>query len=357
MKLLLMPLLASMFMTGSALGQPKMKSQARAHASGIRDPKVVLIAIDGIRALELQGKAKNDDGATVKASELFPNLLQLKKQGLFFPNMRISNPVGISLPAYADIFAGRRQEKIVSNTPSSEDNKSHYPTIFDVVKNGLNLDKDGVAVHSSWSNICAITGTEEIYKSCGWKKGAFGKPEIYPGSRSDMDTFLQLAREVVIRYPRFLFVHLGDADEEAHNQERVQESFGVNYGIFNYHKALREDDYYVGRIWKLLQSDPFYKDSTYLIITTDHGRDNWPDPNNWANHGRCVRKHGAKATCSGCQRVFALVVGPGLKNQVVKTQYSHTDIAPTIAKLLGVEMPSALGQAIPEILSQKRQAR
>lgn len=326
-------------------------------ASIVKEPKVVLVVIDGIRALELQGKAKDDDNKTVKAVALFPNLMALKKQGVFFPDMRISNPVGISLPAYADIFAGRRQEKIVSNSPASEDYRSHYPTIFDAVKSGLKLDEDGVAVHSSWANICAITGKKEIYKSCGWKEGLFGKPEVYHGSRSDMDTFLQLASEVPKRKPRLLFVHLGDADEEAHNQERVQQKLGLNYGIFNYHKALREDDYYVGRIWKLLQTDPFYKDSTYLIVTTDHGRDNWPDPNNWANHGRCVRKHGAKDTCSGCRHVFALVVGPGLKNQVVETQYSHIDLAPTIAKLLSVEMPSALGQAIPEILSQKRPGR
>ena len=74
-------------------------------ATGEAGPKVVLVAIDGVRPLELRDEA------------IFPELMRLKEQGLFLPGMQISNPAGISLPAYADIFAGRRQERIVSNDP------------------------------------------------------------------------------------------------------------------------------------------------------------------------------------------------------------------------------------------------
>lgn len=315
-----------------------------------REPKVIWVVIDGIRQNEIQGTATDDNGRIVKAETLFPNLLALKNRGVFLPEMRISNPVGISLPAYADMFAGRRQEKIVSNTPPAEDYKSAYPTIFEAVKNGLDLSSDGVAVHASWPNICHIVGTADIYKSCGWKAGTYIKPEVWgDGSRSDADTFLEVIRELPKRHPRLAFIHFTDADEEAHLQDSIKEHMSLHYGIFNYHNALRESDNYLGRLWKMIQEDPYYKDSTYLIVNTDHGRDNWPDPNNWANHGRCVRKYGAKQTCSGCSHVFAVAVGPGLKRKVVKTNYTHIDLAPTVAKLLGVEMPSAAGHAIGEI--------
>src|SRR5262245_2929587 len=66
--------------------------------------KVVLILIDGVRQRELLGNALDDNGKPVRMSELVPNITALRKSGLFFSRMRISNPAGVSLPAYADIF-------------------------------------------------------------------------------------------------------------------------------------------------------------------------------------------------------------------------------------------------------------
>src|SRR5881394_768293 len=63
--------------------------------------KVVLILIDGVRQRELLGNATDDNGKPVRASELMPNITALRKSGLFFSRMRISNPAGVSLPAYA----------------------------------------------------------------------------------------------------------------------------------------------------------------------------------------------------------------------------------------------------------------
>jgi hypothetical protein len=326
----------------------------------IKEPKVVLFIIDGVRNLEIQGKAKNDEGKPIRAEEILPNLMSLKKSGAFFPSFTISNPVGISLPAYADLFTGRRQDKIMTNHPSAEDLKSHYPTIFQTVKKGLGLGPDGVALFSAWDQVCAVATTGEagpdndFYRSCGWKNGkhreSYFKPEQYPGTRSDMDTFVEVAQEVTKLHPRFITVHLLDADGEGHFHTAIQKKTGIYYGIFQYHQALREDDYFMGRIWKMIQADPFYKDSTYLIVTTDHGRDNAPDPNQWAEHGTCLKTPGAKQICSGCRQVFAIAVGPGIKHQVVRTPYTHANIAPTIAALLGTDLQTAQAQPISELL-------
>ena len=127
----------------------------------------------------------------------------------------------------------------------------------------------------------------------------------------------------------------------------VKEKSGTYYGIFHYHQALQRSDYIVGRLWDMLQADSFYEDSTYLIVSTDHGRDNVPSPDQWWDHGVC-REHGG-GLCSGCQSVFALVVGPGVKARVVGKRYTHLDLAPTIAKILGVELPTALGTPMDEV--------
>lgn len=325
---------------------------------------VVLILIDGVRQQEWGGRAVDDAGRPVRGSELFPVLQQLRKRGLWMPNVNISNPAGVSLPAYADIFAGRRQEKILSNHPPVEDYRSHYPTLMQEARRQLGLGFDGVSLIASWGPLCTIAFVPpllpeaDFFRSCSFKNNLppspepplFFKPEVYANSRTDIDTFSELLREVPKRHPRLLVVHLGDADEEAHLHARVQRKTGQHYGIFHYHQALRQDDYLVGRIWDALQADPFYRDNTYLIVTTDHGRDTAEDPAQWASHGRCIAERIRQKPCSGCSGVFALAVGPGIPTRTARGTYLHTDLAPTIAKLLGIEFPSATGKPIREIV-------
>lgn len=341
---------------------PPAGSASRAPVTGPvpGQPNVVLVLLDGVRQQEWTGKALDDFGNPVRTAELLPNLTRLRKSGLFFPHFQISNPVGVSLPAYADIFAGRRQEKILSNVPPAADLRSHYPTLFQTVKRDLGLGFDGVALIASWTPLCAIAFApplppqDDFYRSCGFHGTNAGpvvsfKPELYEGSRADTDTFLEILQEVPKRMPRLLVVHLGDADEEAHMHSRVQHRAGVDYGIFHYHNALRQDDYLLGRIWALVQEHPFYRNNTYLLVTTDHGRDSIPAPEQWANHGRCVAEHTRTRPCSGCSGIFALALGPGLPARTVKSSYKHTDLAPTIAAILGVRMPEGSGRLIREL--------
>lgn len=331
---------------------------------------VVLVLIDGIRQQEWGGRAVDDAGKPVRMSEMFPVLLQLRKRGLWMPNVAISNPAGVSLPAYADIFAGRRQEKILSNYPPVEDFRSHYPTLMQEARKQLKLGFDGVGLITSWGPLCTIAFTppmlpeDDFYRSCSFKSNVpapaeppiFFKPEVYTHSRTDIDTLMDVLREVPKRHPRLLVIHLGDADEEAHLHQRVQRKVGQHYGIFHYHQALRQDDYLLGRIWDALQGDPFYRDNTYLIVTTDHGRDTAEDPAQWASHGRCIAEKIRTKPCSGCSGVFALAVGPGIPVKTARGTYLHTDIAPTIAKLLGVSFPSATGKPIREIVDPASRA-
>ncbi len=356
---------------------------------------VILVLIDGVRMREVMGRSIDDNGKPVRASELLPNLTALRKAGVFFSRFQISNPAGVSLPGYGDIFAGRRQEKLVSNTPLPADLRSHYPTVFQGLRKQLNLGFDGVALIASWSPLCSIAvlppvaAADDFFRSCGFKNSAvlppvpgqgtegagpasapspqdagqatlpsgglvaqpsYFKPEIYGGSRADSDTFLEALSELPRRKPRFAVIQWVDADEEAHLQRRVQRRVAQSYGIFHYHQALRASDYYLGRLWALLQSDPHYRGTTYLLVTTDHGRDDYPEPDQWALHGHCVSEFGSRRLCPGCSRIFALAVGPGLKPQTVKKVYDHTSLAPSVAQLLGTTLPGVTGAVMPELL-------
>lgn len=343
-----------------AVGQGLVAGQATPPAP----PNVVLVMMDGVRQQEWGGRATDDAGRPVRFGDLFPVLLQFRKRGLWLPNLSISNPAGVSLPAYADIFAGRRQEKIVTNHPPAEDLRSHYPTLLQQARRQFGTGFDSVALVSSWSPLCALAASpplvpeDDFLRSCAFKSNVppesppapFFKPEVYANSRTDIDTFLEFQREIPKRHPRLVVIHLGDADEEAHLHARIERKTGQHYGIFHYHQALRQGDYLLGRIWDVLQSDPFYRDNTYLFVTTDHGRDTAEDPTQWASHGRCIAEKIRAKPCSGCSGVFGLVVGPGLVGRTARGTYRHTDLAPTIAKLLRIDLPTATGKPIREVI-------
>jgi hypothetical protein len=73
-------------------------------------------------------------------------------------------------------------------------------------------------------------------------------------------------------HPRVLYVSMGETDEWAHA------------GKYDYYlEAARYNDELIRMIWETVQSDPFYKNNTTLLITTDHGRgigDKWTSHNN-----------------------------------------------------------------------------
>lgn len=359
---------------------------------------VILVLIDGVRLRDVLGRGVDDNGKPVRAGDLLPNLTSLRKSGVFLSRFQISNPAGVSLPGYADIFAGRRQERIVSNYPPPADLRSHYPTVFQGLRKQLGLGFDGVALIASWAPLCNIAilppvaAADDFFRSCGFKNSAaptaasppgsptagegsaaspadasaaagatlpsgglvatptYFKPDIYGGSRADSDTFLEALTELPRRHPRFAIIQFVDADEEAHMQRRVQRRMTQNYGIFHYHQALRASDYYIGRLWAMLQADPVYRGTTYLVITTDHGRDDFPEPDQWTLHGHCVSEFGARKTCSGCSQIFAIAVGPGLRPQTIKKAYDHTGLAPSAAQILGTTLPGTSGRVIPELL-------
>ena len=138
-------------------------------------------------------------------------------------------------------------------------------------------------------------------------------------------------RAVIARsHPSFCYVLLGQVDAVAHS--------GDTNG---YISSIRQADSLTFELWKLLRADPQYRDSTTLIITSDHGRHD-EGHGGWFSHG---------CSCHGCRHVLFLAVGPDIKaDTIIGDRADQTDIAPTVAGLLEFPMPFARGRVLSAML-------
>ena len=97
-----------------------------------------------------------------------------------------------------------------------------------------------------------------------------------------------------------------------------------------YSQAAQRTDAMIQQLWNFTQQDPFYKDQTVFLITTDHGRGTNP-LETWKSHGTKIK---------GADQVWLVAFGKGIQplGEVGQDEQLYTSqIAPTILKAL--EMP------------------
>ncbi len=71
-------------------------------------------------------------------------------------------------------------------------------------------------------------------------------------------------------------------------------------GIWNdYVNALTNADKLIYQLWQKIQNDPYYKNTTTLFITNDHGR-----------HSDGFKNHGCD--CDGCEHLMLLAIGKNI---------------------------------------------
>lgn len=318
-------------------------------AGATEHDRVILFVVDGVRRLEVLGLAKDDFGRVVSSRSLLPNFSALiRPRGVLYKNFEISNKVGLSLPAYSEIFTGHRQPGVKTNTPLTKQ-WSSVPSLLEIIRNQGKLDRKNVVVLASWGPLCsALTSGRADHSSfaptarCGPQAGDLRRSP-FSRSRSDQDTLLDALATLKNSRPRFLAIVLGEADEEGHLQHRANKQRGQNYGIYHYHEAVRRSDYAMRRIWNYIRKDPFYRNKTTLLFTTDHGRDSDLDRMQWATHGWCVQHRQASSLCDGCRRIFLHVTHPpretGLRLVPRYQRSTHLNIAPTVLLLMGLDPP------------------
>ncbi len=164
---------------------------------------------------------------------------------------------------------------------------------------------------------------------CGTDCGKAGNGSGY---REDAATYERLLAVLREHHPRLLLSNFKEPDSSGHSGKWEA-----------YLQGIRSSDALIGRLWEFLSTDPAYAGKTVLFITNDHGRHLDGVKDGFRNHGD---------DCAGCHKVELLALGAGIKpGTVVNAHHDLLDLAATVARLIGVELPTT-GKPISELIGE-----
>ena len=282
------------------------------------------------------------EGRRQKLMPFFWNTIAM--QGQIYGNrdfqndMDVTNLYKISYPGYNEMLTGYADPIFIPNIPIRNRNTN--------VLEYLNSTKEyqgKVAAFSSWNIFSAILNKKRncLPGNCGYEKleddSTLNRDIISLSqeqvankkhTRYDLLTFLS-AREYIEHYqPRVVLIGFGETDEFAHSRQ---------YDMYLQQAA--NVDKMIAELWYYVQTNPFYKNKTTFIITTDHGRGR--QSSTWYKHGIFTK---------GSGETWFAVMGPGiLPGGEIKTpmQIYQKQMASTISKILGEDFQHAQRAAGP----------
>lgn len=317
---------------------------------------IIVITFDGFRwhelfagadSVNLFGKkfTKQDSGWLVRkywAKDSFERRQKLMpffwntvaKKGQVFGNRTFGNFVNVtnrywfSYPGYNEIFTGYPDTLINSNSHPPNHNinvleflhnipaykgKVASFTSWDTFTKILNAQRSGFPVNAGFANVVGegLSDVQVLLNNLQhWLPKDYGR-----GQRHDGITYSFAKEHIRLHHPRVVQLSFIETDALAHEGK-----YDFYLDAANYCDAM------IGDLWKYLQSDPFYKDQTTLIITEDHGR-GYND--NWQHHYYSVPHS---------DEIFFAVMGPDTKplGEIKEPgQLYQNQFAQTIAALLG----------------------
>jgi len=252
---------------------------------------------------------------------------QLYGNRAFNNKVNVKNFLKISYPGYNEIFTGHTNAVTSPNLAIYNRNRNlleylnGFPeyhgkvvafTSWSVFPFILNEPRSGVSVNSGYERLphppedTTALFIDSVQES------------IHPKTKTRYDLLTYLtAREYISRdHPAVTYIGLGETDEYAH---------AGRYDLYLQHAAAI--DRMISELWYTIQTDPFYKDNTTFLITTDHGRG--PVPSNWTTHGFWAK---------GSGETWLAMLGPDILSEgEMRTagQVYAKQFASTMALLLG----------------------
>lgn len=264
----------------------------------------------------------------------------LVKQGSLYGNRNYANSVSVANPyrfsyaGYNEIFTGYADPAVITNAKKWNSNDNILAFL-----NKQPAYKNKVAAFASWNLFEFILNKQKgnfylnngyqnlVHDSLTAKEILFNTMQQHSvnnlkSTRNDMLTFVAAKEYIQTRHPKVVFIGFGETDEYAHSG-RYDE----------YLQSAHLFDEYLAQLWYLVNNDPFYKNNTSFIITTDHGRGE--RSNTWSRHGIFT---------AGSNNSWLMTLGPGFETRgevKVKEEIFNEQLAQTIAGLLGfVFIPS-----------------
>ncbi len=323
-------------------------------------PNIIIVTTDGFRWREIfegadasilnNSKYVKDtallrqlfwnDNETERRKLLMPFVWNvIEKQGAIYGNRNFGNEVSISNPykfsyaGYNELFTGYADRAVIANKERYNQNQ----TILDFI-NEQPAYKGNVAAFTSWKlfNYIFNKPSSQLFLNSGYYPIRHDSLTITENlingiqvdlfdsvisTRNDMLTFLAAKEYMKSHHPKVLYIGFGETDEYAHHG---------NYD--GYLQSAVAVDNYLSQLWYLVNSDPFYKNNTNLIVTTDHGRGD--GKNSWTRHDMFTK---------GSSNTWLLTLGPQFTKQgelKSKEAINTEQIPQTIARLLGLNFIS-----------------
>jgi hypothetical protein len=279
-----------------------------------------------------------------KLMPFFWNVIETKGQlygNRFFENkINVSNIYKISYPGYNEIITGYPDPFCIPNIPVANRNTNILTYL-----NSIPEFHDRVAAFTSW-NIFPYIFNEKRNRftiNSGYRQHDVTDSSMInakisevqenvvnkTATRNDELTFLSAFQYIKQQKPKVFFLGLGETDEFAH---------AGRYDMYLQQAA--NVDRMIAVLWYYVQTDPYYKNNTTFIITTDHGRGQ--KPSSWHTHGPFTK---------GSGETWIALIGPGiapLGEMKITQQHYQKQIAATIAMMLGknFETVHRIGEAI-----------
>jgi len=245
--------------------------------------------------------------------------------------MDCTNIFRFSYPGYNEILTGFSDPYVDSNAKLYNKNQTvlewlhHKPAYFGKVAAFASWDVFPFIINDKRSGIPVSThGAITNGKPLSEKEKFLNKlinemPPPFGGIRWDGFTF-ELAMEYTKKnHPKVLYIAFDETDDNAHAS-----------AYDKYLDSAHATDLWLSQLWAFVQSDPFYKDKTSLIITTDHGRGDEVKAE-WTSHGKTIK---------GASEIWLAAIGPDIKARGIitdKKQRTQSQIAATLAALLGLD--------------------
>jgi len=309
-------------------------------------PNLFIITIDGIRWQEVflgldEGIAATDaytgdavllrqmyggESRQESRSRLMPFLWNIiAKRGQIYGNRTYENHVNVanwykfSYPGYNEMLTGNADPRLIPNTPVANENVNVLEFI-----NSQPGYTGKVAAFTSWNIFPFILNEQRcnFYINSGYE--ALDRKDTVSEmidslqrfirkkghTRHDEITYLAAREYIKQEHPKVLLVSFGEADEYAHHGE-----------YDNYIRSIANTDRMIGELWAMIQADPFYRNNTTFLITTDHGRGK--KKTTWTDHLFLIRGSGA---------IWLAMMGPDIlpfgeikeKRNIYQRQFAQT---------------------------------
>ena len=193
-----------------------------------------------------------------------------------------------SWPNWAAFFGG---------TPPEKQTSEHFPSIFTLVENANGAEAS--ILFYQWGRLQDIFPTDNI------ERRAIG---------SDSESASLIAARIKEAKPVFTAIVFEEPDSTGHNKR---------WGSAAYYAKLEELDAFIEIIEQAVKNAGIY-DDTVFILSSDHGGVLW-------GHGFNSPKQ---------RRIPLVIYGSNIKNgYTIPARRSICDIAPTMAVILGLEIP------------------